>query len=247
MGTRVSDWRRSIRLVATVVVALSLIASTFVASAATLGGINSTDLFAWSANDTVPLPLAFDHFDDCTPGNLNNDVDVVGNTWLAPSTDWRCQPLNSRARNRIETTTADSATVDVGQSDQVVVSMFMERTSRLASGAGSGVSLFHDGASFHMYVVYQRGSDQITIGKVDGSGDTEITSWSWLPRSNTIELLVEIDQPDITIYADATLVATYTMTAGELTTFGSNTRFGMESDFDLRSLWSWFQIEDLVP
>ena len=242
MGTRVSEWRRSVRLVATVVVAVSVIA----ASAATLGGISTADLFATSKNDTVPLPLAFDHFDGCG-GNLNGDVDVRGNTWLAPSTDWRCQVVDSRARNRNLGSTADSATVDVSLSDQVVVSMFIERTSRTASGAGSGVSLFHDGSSFHMYVVYQRGADQITIGKVDGFGDTEITSWSWLPRSDTIEFLVEIDQPDIIIYADSILVATYTMTAGELTTFGSNTRFGMESDLDRRSRWSWFQIEDLVP
>ncbi|MCZ6740420.1 MAG: hypothetical protein O7C01_11730 [Actinobacteria bacterium] len=246
MGTQVEHRRRHVRLAATVVVAVSLTVSAVVASAATLGGINPADLFGWSANDTVPLPLAFDHFDGCL-GDLNGDVDVVGNTWLAPSTNWDCQPANSRADNVAQNTTADSATVDVGQSDQVVVSTFMEQTSSTKAGAGSGVSLFHDGSSFHMYVVYQRGADQITLGKVDGSGDTEIISWSWLPRSETIEFLIEIDQPDITIYADSVLVATYTMTAGELTTFGSNTRFGMESDSDKRSRWSWFQVEVLVP
>ena len=50
MGTRVSDRRRPVRLIVTVVAAVSLTA----ASAATLGGINPADLFASSKNDTVP-------------------------------------------------------------------------------------------------------------------------------------------------------------------------------------------------
>lgn len=194
----------------------------------------------------MPLPLAFDHFDDCG-GNLNGDIDVVGNGCLAPSTDWRCPSTFSRARNRNFDTLAESATVDVGLADQVVVSMFIEQTSRIAAGAGSGASPFHDGSSYHMYVVYQRGADRITIGKLDGSGDTEIASWSWLPRSDTIEFLIEIDKPSINIYANGTFIAKHAMSAGEQAIFGSNTRFGMESDLDRRSRWAWFQVEELVP
>lgn len=246
MGTQVQRWRRSVRLITVAVAAAGLTVFVFAPSTASLGGADQADLYAFSSPDTVPLPLAFDHFDGCA-GDLSNDVDVVGNSWLAPTTDWRCQSVKSMVRNRKPTTTADSATVDVGQSDHVVVSAFIEPASRTVSGAGSGLSLFHDGSSFHLYVVYQRGADQITLGKVDGSGDTEIASWSWLPRNDTIDFLIEIDQPKITIYADSTLVAIHTMTAAELTTFGSNTRFGMESDFDRRSRWSWFQVEDLVP
>ena len=246
MATPAKRRGRHIRLIATAVVVVGLVASAVAASAATLGGINVADLFSSSRNDVVPLPLAFDHFDGCD-NNLNNDVDVVSNVWLAPSTDWRCQPANSRARNRNQNTLADSTTVDVGLADHVVVSTHVERTSRTAIGAGSGVALFHDGVGFHMYVVYQRGADQITIGRVDGSGDTELTSWSWLPRNNAIELAVEIDQPTITIYANAALVGTHTMSAGELATFGSNPRFGMESDLDRRSRWSLFQVKEMAP
>jgi len=246
MRFQVKRRRRSVRLVTVLVVVAGSTAFVFAASAAFLGGVSQADLYVFSGPDTVPLPLAFDHFDACA-GNLNNDVDVVGNSWLAPTADWRCQSAASRVRNRKQTTTADSATVDVGQSDHVVLSTFVNRASRTVSAAGSGLSLFHDGSSFHLYVVYQRGADQITLGKVDGSGDTEIASWSWLPRNNTIDFLVEIDQPEITIYADSMLVANYTMTASELTTFGSNTRFGLESDFDGRSRWSWFRVEELVP
>ena len=219
-----------------------MIALTLAASAASLGGISSGDLFAQAELDTVPLPLAYHEFDDCG-GDLNGALDVRGNVWLAPSTDWQCS-TNAWAENRNQNSQADSATVDVSQSDLLIVTTYLIRASRNANGAGSGLSLFHDGATYHMYLVYQRGADQITLGKVDGSGDTEITSWSWLPRTDTLELEVEISQPLISVYVDGTLLASYTMTSGELTTFGSNTSFGMESDRDRRSRFDWFQVVD---
>ena len=246
MGSRSAAIRWPSAPVLAALVAAGLLASAIAASAASLGGENANDLLVDSSSETVPLPLAYDHFDGCG-GNLNGDVDVADNPWTAPSTNWWCQSAWSRSRNNDQGPAADSATVDVGKSDQVVVSTFLERASRTANGAGSGVSLFHDGGSDHIYIVYQRGADQITVGKIDGSGDTEILSWGWLPRSDTIEFLIEIDQPDLTVYADGTLLGTYTMTAGELATFGSNSRFGMESDLDRRSRWAWFQVEDLLP
>lgn len=242
MGTQVKSEKRSIRFVVTMAIVVGLIASGVAASAASLGGISGAEMLAFGQPDSIELPLAFDHFDGCA-GNLNNDVDPVGNTWIAPSTDWRCQVANSRARNRNLATTADSATVDIGVSDDIVITTYLERASRTASGAGSGVSLFHDG-SYHMYIVYQRGADQLTLGKVDGSGDTEIVSVSYLPRTDTMDFIVEIHQPSITVTVNGTLLGTYTMTAGEIATFGSNTRFGLESDLDRRSQWSWFQIDD---
>jgi len=151
------------------------------------------------------------------------------------------------ARNRDPGIAGDSATVDVGKSDQLVVSTSLERTSRTANGAGSGLSLFHDGTSHHMYVVYQRGADQIVVGMIDDAGDTEIHSWSWLPRTNSIELLVEIDQPDVRVYADGTLLGTHTLSITEAASLGANTRFGLESDSDRRSRWAWFKAEDITP
>ena len=219
-----------------------LVALTVAASAASLGGINNGDLFASAELDTVPIPIAYHEFDDCG-GDLNGDLDVLGNAWFAPSTDWQCS-ASGWAENGNQNSQTDSATVDVSQSDLLIVTAYISRASRNANGAGSGLSLFHDGGSFHMYLVYQRGGDQIILGKVDGSGDTEIISWSWLPRTDTMELEVVISQPLISVYADGTLVGTHTMTVGELATFGSNTSFGMESDRDRRSRWDWFQVVD---
>lgn len=241
MGTQVKRWERLRRFIATTAAVVGSTALV-VAAAASAMGVTSADLFSFTTDQTVPLPLAFDHFDGCG-GDLNNDVDAVGNAWIAPSTDWRCQVAYSRARNRNLATTADSATVDIGVSDDIVITTYLERASRTASGAGSGVSLFHDG-SYHMYIVYQRGADQLTLGKVDGSGDTEIVSVSYFPRTDTMDFIVEIHQPSITVTVNGTLLGTYTMTAGEIATFGSNTRFGLESDLDRRSQWSWFQIDD---
>jgi len=246
MGIQIRDSKWRARIIATAVAAAILTVLPVLASATTLGGVSSANLSAWSSLDSVPSPVAFDHFDGCT-GNLNNDRDLYDQPWHAPSTDWRCQAANSRTRSRNRTTVSDSATVDIGLSDQIEVSMYIERASQTAAGAGSGASLFHDGTTQHMYVVYQSGADQITIGKIDGSGDTELMSWSWLPRSNTVELRIQIDQPEVHIYANGSNVGTYTMTAAEQATFGSNPQFGMESDLDRRTRWSWFRIDSLAP
>ena len=83
MGTRVSEWRRSVRLIATGVVAVSLVA----ASAATLGGINGADLFVFSANDTVPIPFGYLH-NNPTPPVGDTDSQLVlplGSTTTAPT------------------------------------------------------------------------------------------------------------------------------------------------------------------
>jgi hypothetical protein len=245
METRVKDRKRSARFVLVATVAAGFAVFTLAAAAASLGGINQADLYAQSNLDTVDLPLAFDHFDDCG-GALNGDVDVVGNTWIGHSGNWRCQPNNSRATQQDQSAAASSVTVGVGQSNRLILSTYMSTASRTATGAGSGVSLLSDGTApgnFHMYVVYQRGVDQVTLGKVDSSGDTEIVSISLLPRRDAIDLVVEIDQPDITIKVDGVTLTTYTMSAGEIATFGSNTRLGMETDIDRRTLFEWFQVE----
>lgn len=244
MGTQVNQKRRQVRLVTTVLVAVLMAASAVAASAASLNGINGADLFAWASVDSPDLPLAYDHFDDCNSGVLNGDPDVVSNNWVAFNNDWRCQAAYSRTRQRNLTTLADSAFIDVSQSDEVLVSAYLIQTSRTASGAGSGLALFHDGSADHMYVVYQRGADQITIGKVVSGVDTQIASVSFLPRTNTMTLAVDIAQPSLDVLVNGTSVLTHTMTAGELTTFGSNTRFGVESDFDRRSRWDWFEVLD---
>lgn len=245
MATKVKNRKRSARFVVASVIAAGLIVLTGAASAASLGGINHASLFTTSDADTFALPLAFDHFDFCG-GALDGDIDVVGNAWTGHSGNWRCQSNYSRAIQTDQKVTVSSATVDVGQSDLLIVSTHLSRASRTAAGSGSGVSLLSDSGApgnLHMYVVYQRGADQVTIGKVDSSGDTEIASISLLPRRDTMDLVVEVIQPDITIKVDGITLTTYTMTAGEMATFGSNTRFGMEADLDRRTRFEWFQIE----
>jgi len=244
MGPQVNQRRRQVRLVATVLVAVLMAVAAVAASAASLNGINGADLFAWSTVDSPDLPLAYDHFDDCNSGVLNGDPPVVGNDWAALNKDWRCQVTYSRTRNRNQATLADSAFIDVSQSDDLLVSAYLMRASRTAAGAGSGLALFHDGSADHMYVVYQRGADQITIGKVVSGVDTQIASVSYLPRTNTMTIAVDIAQPTLDVLVNGSSVLTHTMTAGELTTFSSNTRFGVESDFDRRSQWDWFEVLD---
>lgn len=243
MPTQVQPRRRFGRLVAATIIVAGLAASAYAASAASLD-IESADLYATSNLLAVDLPLAYDHFDDCGGKKLNLDPDLFDNIWSAPSNIWACQDNRSRVTTNNQNILHYSATVHVGQSDLITVSTYLARTSRTANGAGSGLSLFHDGNTHHMYIVYQRGADQITLGKVDGSGDTEIVSFDYTPRTDTMELVAAIAKPDITVSANGTVLGTYTMTTGELSTFGSNDGFGLESDRDRRSRWDWFEVVD---
>jgi hypothetical protein len=241
MGTQVELRSRRVRLGATVVVAAVSLSFAVAASAASLN-VASADIFSMSDGAAVDLPLAFAEFDVCR-ADLDGDTDVVGNTWEAPSGIWRCQVNYSRATTNDLDFAADSAVINVGQSDHLTVSASLIRTSRTASGAGSGLSLFHNGGAHHMYVVYQRGSDRIVLGKLDGSGDTDLATFAW-PNAAEIGLRVVIDKPNITVYADGSPVINYTMTPAILATFGSNTRFGMEADLDRRGWWDWFRVDD---
>lgn len=243
MPAQVHPRRRFGRPVAAMIIVAGLAVSTYAASAASLD-VESADLYATSKLLVVDLPLAYDHFDDCAGKELNLDPGLFGNIWWAQSNIWACEGNRSRVTTNDQNALHDSATVHVGQSDLITISTYLARTSRTANGAGSGLSLFHDGNTHHMYIVYQRGADQITLGKVDGSGDADIVSFDYLPRTDTMELVATIAKPDITVSANGTVLGTYTMTTGELSTFGPNARFGLESDGDRRSRWDWFEVVD---
>lgn len=224
-------------------VVVGLIASALVVStAASLGGIGQADLFGWAATVNVPLPPAFDHFDDCS-GALNGDVDVVGNSWTSHSGNWRCRSGQSLARARQSMIRAN-ATVDVGQSDRIIVSTYVSRVSDRRNQSGPGLSLLSDG-NYHMYIIYERDLGRMALGKFDSSGNAVIAT-APIPDRNTIALEVSIDQPDLTVTVDGTTLITYTMDAGEVATFGSNIRFGMEADRDVRSRFDWFRV-DAIP
>lgn len=223
------------------VMAVSLIASALAASAASLGGINEAELFVWSANVSISTASVFDEFDSCS-GDLHGATDSSGNAWHAPSGAWLCHPAHSHASND-SVASIDSATIDAGSSDGLIVSTFLSRTSQNGRDRASGLALFLDPATgFHMYVVYQRSTGEVIVGKVDASGNTQLAQWSYATNLNYVQLEVVITQPILEVAVDGTPLGTYDMTQ-EQAGLGANTHFGLESHGDRRSWWDWFKVE----
>lgn len=220
--------------------AASLSALVISASAASLGGITTADLFGWGAPVIVPVPVVvgFDHF-ACT-GNLAGQTDDYGNVWVEDNGAWRC--VGSSEVDSRQPRPLAHATVDLGVSDQVYLTAYISAVNTQANKTGPGVALFSNGA-FHMFVVYQRDLGLITLGKFDGTRST-LTSTA-IPDRATAVIRVEIEQPDIRVQVDGVTVINHTMSATETLFFGSNTRFGLEADNDNQSRFDWFQAEAL--
>ena len=210
-----------------------------VAAAASLGGIYYADLFAWSSLTTVPIPtpVAEDDF-DCR-GALDGQTDSLGNVWTDHGGNWRCIGGSEvRAGRRVSPA---HATVDVGGSDGVYVTVNLTRIVNRRNSGGPGVSLLSNGAS-HFFVIYERSAGQITLGKWDGSGRSVLATASISDRA-TAQIRVEVTLPQITVIVDGVTVLTYTMSSGEVSAFGSNTRFGLETDRDNWSRFDYFLVE----
>jgi hypothetical protein len=216
------------------------------ASAASLGGITSDSLFAWSSSTsiTVPSALADDPFATTTDCNkaLSGTIDTLGHPWVAHIGDWRYQ-VCAEVRTQFRVPYAH-ATLDVGVSNRIRVSSQISRISTQKKASGPGLALFGDGLGGHMYLIYHRDQGRLSLGKY-GSGATVELLGVAISDRDTALLSVEIDQPTLKILVDGALVMTYDM-APQMAQFGSNTRFGLESDNDIFSRFEWFKVE-LLP
>jgi hypothetical protein len=214
-------------------------ATPLVAAAASLGGIYYADLFAWSSLTTVPIPTPVAEDDFACNGALDGQTDSVGNTWTDHGGNWSCIGGSEvRAGQRVSPA---HATVDVGVSDGVYITVNLTQIVNRGNSRGPGIALLSNGAS-HLFVIYERIAGQITLGKWDGSGRTALASANITDRA-TAQIRVEITLPQIRVLVDGATVLTYTMTAGEVTAFGANTRFGLAADQDNWSRFDYFLVE----
>jgi len=239
MGRREISRRR--RWAWGVVVLFALTAPPFGATAASLGGIVSADLYAWSdaASVPVPTPIAEDDF-DCR-GFLDGRKDLYGNVWVDHRGRWRCAGgETARATRRVR---FGQVTVDVGVSDRLNITTYVSSVSRRRNRSGPGISFLSDGRA-HMYVIYERDRGRITLASRDRRG---LRSLVTVPISDrdALEMRVELRLPDIAVLVDGAAVINYTLSAAELASFGSNTRFGLEADRDRWSRFDWFRVEAL--
>jgi len=209
------------------------------ASAASLGGIDVGGLFAWSAPVSVSTPSAIALDDFTCSGSLHGRTDSLGNVWSDHGGDWQCLGSGEvRARQRLP---LSHATVDLGVSDQVTISVFLSSISTQAGRSGPGIAFLSDGIS-HLFAIYERDTGLITLGKREIALDTVIVATAVSDRA-TADIRVVVAQPEIRVVVNGLTVITHTMTAAETLLFGANTRFGLEADDDNQSRFDLFSVE----
>ncbi|MEA1902511.1 MAG: hypothetical protein U9N56_03185 [Actinomycetota bacterium] len=247
MGTQVKPDRRTKRFAVAMVIVAGLIASAFAASAASLGGINSADLSAWSDTVTISVPpvfLASDSFTGCT-STLDGWVDSVGNPWTSHEGDWQCL-AGDVARNH-KRFSVGHASVDIGVYDNISVSTDITRISTQKGKSGAGLALFSDGTYF-ISVIYKRDQDRLVLGVNAPSGFRELMEVDPISDLDSGTLTVQIQQPILTVLINGSVVMTFDLTdtaylsAEEQDLLLENTRFGLASDNDNWSRYADFTI-----
>jgi hypothetical protein len=223
-------------------------ASVLSASAADLGGLTAGQLSVYSGEVSIDLPdppgaLADDSFAGCH-GRLDNREDSTGNVWTDHGGDWHCLG-NEVVRAQIRQPLAH-ASLEVGRSDDIVISTSIADISHQGGRSGPGIALFTDG-SFHLYVIYERDLDRLTLGRTSPWANAALVSVPMAER-DSLEMSVVIDQPTLTVVIDGAVVMTYDLfdlTCDEQGYFLARTRFGLESDLDNQSRFDNFRVEVL--
>lgn len=238
MGTQVKLRGRRARITTALVVAVGLAVSAVAAAAASLGGINTDDLFATTMTVDIPVSppvVASDTFDGCH-SHLDGWVDSVGNTWTSHEGNWMCV-ANSVARNQQRVSIAHAG-VDTGFSNNISVSTDIVRISNQKNKSGPGLALFDDGTYF-ISVLYKREQGRLVLGVMGPSGYRELAEVDPISDFDTAVLTAQIQQPNLTVLLNGNIELTYDLSnlaPDELPLLG-NTRHGLASDNDN---WSHF-------
>lgn len=252
MRTRAKLRDKQRRLGIAFAVASGSMALALAASAASLGGIRTGDVFATSMtvslSPSVPY-LAYDSFAGCHAA-LEGWVDATGKVWASHQGEWQCL-ANEVARSK-RRYAVGHATVDIGLYDHIEVSTFISRvfTHPGRGGAdlsGPGLALFSDGEYF-LSVVYKRDQDRVVIGATLPSGYRELVHEDAPADCDSMTLTVRIDQPYLTVLVDGSETMTLDLsdptllTDNEKMSLLGNTRFGLASDNDTWSTFDSFQV-----
>lgn len=229
------------------VVAGALATSTLFASAAWMWPPSDAYISILTDDVSIAPPevlVASDDFSGCS-NQLDGWTGSYGHEWANHWGRWQCLG-GGLVRSQFRLPLAH-ASIDVGRSDDIVVSARIERISTQRGRSGPGLALFTDGF-FHMYVIYERDRGVLTFGKWSPWSNTALESVS-IPDRPAAVLSVVVDQPTLTVLVDGVAVMTYDL--GQLTSeeqdyFLSLNRFGLEADLDNWSRFDAFEIE-VIP
>ncbi|MGB7859833.1 MAG: hypothetical protein WBM90_04995 [Acidimicrobiia bacterium] len=224
----------------------ALAVTAFSASAASLGGISTQDIFAQSspASVSVPTEIAQDDF-DCN-GSLDGQTDSLGNVWTSHVGNWQC--LGSGVVRSQQRQSFAHATVDISQSTGIRISTDLERISTQSNRSGPGLALFADGIGHLLYVIYERDQDRVILGmNSPTSGNTILNQIDPISDLSSGPMSVEISSMILTVLVNGSLM-TYdlnNLNAADRTYFLSRTRFGLVANNDNFSRFESFAIETL--
>jgi hypothetical protein len=219
------------------------------AAAADLGGLDVDQLTSYTSDVLIEPPpppvvtLAEDDFAGCS-NTLDGWTDSVGNVWTDHWGRWQClgnDVVRSQQRQPLA-----HASLDIGRSDDIVITTVFSDISNQSGRSGGGISLFTDGF-FHMYVIYERDADRVTLGKSSPWANTTLQTAPVADRESG-EMSVTVDRPTLTVLFDGVVVMTYDLdqlTGDEQDYFLPRTRFGLESDMDNQTRFESFRIETL--
>lgn len=212
-----------------------------VANAATLGGINTAQIFAQTAPASIDVPEV-DHFENPGgDGNLDGDPGPNGGTWEVVSGSWE---YSGSSAVQVQNNSPDArAMVNLGVSDHMRLEVEMLNMGAKPTANGTGVLLWADGNSY-MFAVYDYHDQRVELRKRSGSTTTVATSGSIGFHTEGV-LTVIIDQPNVKVYFDGVERINYNMTGAETSTFGSRTTFGMIAIQDKDTQFDYFLFEDL--
>lgn len=245
MGTQVKRFGRVARIATALILAVGLTALAYVASAASLGGINASHVYSTSMMVTVVVdaPIASDTFEGCH-SHLDGWVDSVGNVWTSHEGNWICV-ANSVARNEKRVSIAH-ASVETGLSDGISVSTDIVRVSTQKNRSGPGLALFDDGTYF-ISVLYKREQGRLVLGVMGPSGYRELAEVDPISDFDTVTLTAQIQQPNLTVLLNGSQVLTYDLSdlAPHELFLLTNTRHGLASDNDNWSHFGTFTVEVL--
>ena len=211
-----------------------------VASAASLGGVNTSSVFSQQMDVQIdipdpPGPLVSTNFSGCSNA-LDGWTDESGATWTSHSGNWQCLGNDVvRAQQRVDLGHA-TVNIDPINSGIRITTNFYDISSQ-NNRSGPGIALFGDGNGGLVYAIYERDNDQIIIGHRYSGGQ----SFSQFPFAGDLEsgtMSVTVTGANLSLALDGQTIGSYVVPSYFLDKY----RFGLVSDNDNQSRFDSFTI-----
>lgn len=218
-----------------------------IADAATLGGVNSAVLSAFSATGSsgAPSVTAWEDFERSNRTRLDGQItDGGGLTWVAVRGNWRIR------QNRANATRGDVAlVVDAGTPDQSAEATLFRGGTTFDFGLVANMNA--DGSEFIAAELSSASNGQVELWRFDGAwtllvavGNLYTGAASGWPTSTTMRL-ESTSGGQMRVSLDGSLLIDHTLGPADQSRFknADHQWFGLHSYYDGASQWDDFHID----